>query len=160
MPWRCITCLIKHHAVKTFIAQYIHNFGIKWDLPASSPGRFTPTYRMAIKVGEGLRAGLDAVAKKRLLLRPCRKSNPGRTTRFLVIILTEIPHIHVLNGSVSWTTGTEGSFFWYKVGDCLWEIRELLQIKLSWTFKFERNRHHLQRDNWNFQSHFTGAHRI
>jgi hypothetical protein len=42
----------------------------------------------------GPRAGLDAVAKRKISL-PSRESNPGRPARRLVTILTEPPWLHV-----------------------------------------------------------------
>jgi len=45
----------------------------------------------------GIRAGLDAVAK-RIYHCPCRETNPDRLARSLVTILTELSRLTVIDG--------------------------------------------------------------
>jgi hypothetical protein len=91
MPWRRISCLMKHHATKTCgkVDVQLHAFltsalgGSEW--PASRPGRFNPWVKVP-------RAGLDAAAEtKRSHHRPYREFNLGRSARSLISMLTELP---------------------------------------------------------------------
>jgi hypothetical protein len=94
-------CLTKHHAMETYgrVEVYTHalisalNGGEWWAL---LPGRFNPAERVpsnhCIGGWMGPRATLDAVAKRK---NPCsyRWSNPDRSGRSLVTILTELSRL-------------------------------------------------------------------
>jgi hypothetical protein len=67
------------------------NFGSRWRWVASFTPRLlypkikNPRYALDRRLG-GLQSGLDAVARRKNP-SPCRESNPGRSTRSLVVIM-------------------------------------------------------------------------
>jgi hypothetical protein len=87
----------KHHAMKAYwgVGRGTHTFLTAeldgGELSNSRPGRFTPKERNPgthwIGSWVGPRAGLDAVAKRKIPF-PCRESKPARPVRSVVIILT------------------------------------------------------------------------
>jgi hypothetical protein len=105
-------CLTKHHAVKRYggIEVQLHHAltsaldGGEWS--ASRPGRFTTGDRTPsthwIEVWVGLRAGLDAVVKRRIP-RSCRVSNSDRPARSPVTIPTELSRLQSLQTDLTHT---------------------------------------------------------
>jgi hypothetical protein len=101
MPWRPISCLIRHHAMRTYwgnggIAPRILNLGTRWKWVVSFmprphyPRRKSPVIHW-IGGWVGPRAGLGAVAKReKFHYWLCRESNAGRPARSLVSVLTEL----------------------------------------------------------------------
>jgi hypothetical protein len=89
-------CLTKYHAMRTCcgsgdVSPCSLNLALnggKWSRPLYSRRKIPGTHRIGGWLNS--RAGLEAVKKKKCPC-PCRESNPGRPTRNLFIILTELP---------------------------------------------------------------------
>jgi len=93
MPWRCISCLIKHNAMywgSGGVAQRILNLGIRWR--ALCPRCKSPRYPLDRRLrGPQSWSGRGGEERKSHYY-PCRELNTGHRTRSLVTILTELPY--------------------------------------------------------------------
>jgi hypothetical protein len=96
---------MKMYWVNGGITPRILNLGIRWWWVVSFTSR--PLYPRGEAPGAhclggwvGRRSGLDAVAKKKSIIAPAGKVNPGRLTRSLFLVLTELPRLHGRCGKV------------------------------------------------------------
>jgi hypothetical protein len=102
--WRWTLCLIKHHAMRTYLGSgsvdgQILNLSTRWRWVVSLwPICFTSGERTLgiywIGVWVGPIAGLDAVTGKNP--SSCQELNPGCPAHSLVTLLTELPSVSVL----------------------------------------------------------------
>jgi len=92
MPWRRVLYLTKHHVIKAYgvVDLYLHTVLTPTLDGASPSGGASDTYCVGSWVSP--RATLDGVAKRKIFFR-CRKSNTGRPSLCLVIILTEVSRL-------------------------------------------------------------------
>jgi hypothetical protein len=112
-PWRRIHCLIMHHTMKMYgvsgdIAPRILNIGITGEWSASLLGCFMPGERNLAPAGqEAERTPLSVWTGWRGENYPssCRESNPGRSVRSLVTILTELSLLPTSYKNYVWCGG-------------------------------------------------------
>jgi hypothetical protein len=119
------------------IAPCILNLGIRWRWVVSSRSvHFTPRVRFPgshwIGGWVGLRAGLDAVTKKKYHC-PCWELNPDRLASSLVSVLTELPWFWSSKRFLAYEDSPNIWYFW----TFSWQT-EILRYKvtlwLSWSF--------------------------
>jgi hypothetical protein len=114
-PWRRINCFIKHDAMKTDcgVEVWLHAVALDGgECSVSHLGRFTPGLRDPCSHWTGGWGGGGSQSlsgrsseEKKSHHCPCREMNPGRSSRSLAYILTELTR--PLNGTYRWMSETD-----------------------------------------------------
>jgi hypothetical protein len=141
MPWRCILCLINHHATQTYggMDVSLHKFLTlaldkgEWSALCNcfTPWGKSPWYPLHRRLGGPQSQSGHSGRKKKSLHYYCWKSNPSCPAHSLATILPELhwlftfPYFIIIQNNVFWAKGTWNT--WPHKANCDFDLPQLIK---------------------------------